>query len=98
METTKIIANVISVKTLDVQSTGTLLRVELDCDVPGVVFTDGCYTKAPVNYIVICEETSPSFRKGDLIEITSTFLEKGQEYNGHIIKNYCYLRSIKVLK
>lgn len=98
METTKTIAKVISIKTVDERPTGTFVRVELDCDVPGIIFTDGYYTKAPVKYIVVCEETSPYFKKNDTIEITSTFFTKGQEYQGYTIKNDCYFRTIKILK
>lgn len=98
MNTTKDIAKITKVEQIGVlRECCTLLRVELDCDVPGVVFTDGYYTKAPVNYIVICEETSPHVKKNDTIEITSTFFTKGQEYQGYTIKNDCYLRNIKVL-
>lgn len=97
MNTTKTIATIVDVQNFVAGNKKNFVLVTVDTDVPGFVSDGRFITKGLVRQFAIKGSLDRTCFIGDKIEITTSFHNAGENYNGKTLERDCYIRTIERL-
>lgn len=98
MNTTKTIATIVDVQNFVSPKQKDFVLITVDTDVPGFVSDGHFITKGLVRQFAIEGSWLRESFIGGKIEITTSFHNAGENYNGKALEHDCYIRTIENLK